>query len=92
MSSLWWKDQHAICKKDRGSLEYLPAAALVDRYALVDRRLDWIWAVGLDLRVVVVCRLRSGGGAELQAAAALTKQWWARRPARRRCQKGATLH
>jgi hypothetical protein len=33
MGSLWWKDRHAICEKDRGSLEYFLAAAVVDRYA-----------------------------------------------------------
>jgi hypothetical protein len=32
MGSLWWKDRHAICEKDRGSLEELSATALVDRY------------------------------------------------------------
>jgi hypothetical protein len=32
---LYRKDRHAIYKKDRGSLEKLPAAAFVDRYAVV---------------------------------------------------------
>jgi hypothetical protein len=35
--SLWWKDRLEICEKDRGSLERLPTAALVDRYASFDR-------------------------------------------------------
>jgi hypothetical protein len=35
MDSIWWKDRHAIYKKDRGSLEKLPAAVFVDRYAAV---------------------------------------------------------
>jgi hypothetical protein len=32
MGFIWWKDRHAIYKKYRGSLEELPATALVDRY------------------------------------------------------------
>jgi hypothetical protein len=35
MGSIWWKDRHAIYKKDRGSLEKLPVAALADRYEKV---------------------------------------------------------